>query len=84
MEAIKAGYDYLKNQYLDNSNLMQLEKADGQKRLFMIGNDAIALGAIAGGCRFMAAYPITPASEIMEYLIKKLPPLRWSSYSNRR
>ena len=46
-----------------------------QKRLFMIGNDAIALGALAGGCRFMAAYPITPASEIMEYLIKKLPKL---------
>ncbi len=39
----------------------------------MIGNDAIALGALAGGSRFMAAYPITPASEIMEYLIKKLP-----------
>ena len=54
---------------------MQLEKADGKKRLFMIGNDAIALGALAGGCRFMAAYPITPASEIMEYLIKKLPKL---------
>jgi 2-oxoglutarate/2-oxoacid ferredoxin oxidoreductase subunit alpha len=39
----------------------------------MIGNDAIALGALAGGVRLMAAYPITPASEIMEYLIKKLP-----------
>jgi len=41
--------------------------------MFMIGNDAIALGAIAGGARLMAAYPITPSSEIMEYLIKKLP-----------
>ena len=39
----------------------------------MIGNDAIAMGALAGGARFMAAYPITPASEIMEYLIKHLP-----------
>ena len=38
--------------------------------MFMIGNDAIALGALAGGARFMPAYPITPASEIMEYLIK--------------
>ena len=75
MEAIQAGYDYLKDQITENSQLMELEKADGQKRLFMIGNDAIALGAIAGGCRFMAAYPITPASEIMEYLIKKLPAL---------
>jgi len=50
-----------------------LEPADGKQRMFMIGNDAIALGAIAGGARLMAAYPITPSSEIMEYLIKKLP-----------
>ena len=35
----------------------------------MIGNDAIGLGAISAGSRFMAAYPITPASEIMEYMI---------------
>ncbi|WP_338452120.1 2-oxoacid:acceptor oxidoreductase subunit alpha [Niallia oryzisoli] len=75
MEAIKAGYDYLKNQLTDESEVMELAEADGQNRLFMIGNDAIALGALAGGCRFMAAYPITPASEIMEYLIKELPPL---------
>ncbi len=73
MEAIKAGYEYMKEQLGENVGTMQLEKADGQKRLFMIGNDAIAMGALAGGCRFMAAYPITPASEIMEYLIKKLP-----------
>lgn len=74
MEAIKAGYEYTKEQ-LGGAETMQLEKADGQKRMFMIGNDAIAMGALAGGCRFMAAYPITPASEIMEYLIKKLPAL---------
>lgn len=75
MEAIKAGFDFMKENLKDTTELMELEKADGKKRLFMIGNDAIALGALAGGCRFMAAYPITPASEIMEYLIKKLPPL---------
>ena len=75
MEAIKAGYDFLKDQLADENKLMELEKADGKSRLFMIGNDAIALGALAGGCRFMAAYPITPASEIMEYLIKTLPSL---------
>lgn len=74
MEALKAGYEYMREQ-LDESALMRLAKADGKKRMFMIGNDAIALGAIAGGCRFMAAYPITPASEIMEYLIRKLPEL---------
>jgi 2-oxoglutarate ferredoxin oxidoreductase subunit alpha len=51
----------------------ELEPSDGQAKLFMIGNDAIALGAVVGGCRFMPAYPITPASEIMEYLVKTLP-----------
>ncbi|WHZ04874.1 2-oxoacid:acceptor oxidoreductase subunit alpha [Neobacillus sp. YX16] len=75
MDAIKAGYDYMKKQLVDGIEIMELEKADGKKRMFMIGNDAIALGAVAAGCRFMAAYPITPASEIMEYLIKKLPAL---------
>ena len=53
--------------------MIQLETSDGKKRMYMIGNDAIALGAIAGGARLMAAYPITPSSEIMEYLIKQLP-----------
>jgi 2-oxoglutarate/2-oxoacid ferredoxin oxidoreductase subunit alpha len=75
MDAIAAGYEYMKKELGGKVGVMQLAKADGQKRLFMIGNDAIALGALAGGCRFMAAYPITPASEIMEYLIKKLPKL---------
>ncbi len=75
MDAIKAGFDYMKKQLVDGAEIMELEKADGKKRMFMIGNDAIALGAVAAGCRFMAAYPITPASEIMEYLIKKLPAL---------
>lgn len=73
MEAIKNGFDYVTNQAGENIQTLQLEKADGQKRLFLIGNDAIAMGALAGGARFMPAYPITPASEIMEYLIKKLP-----------
>ncbi|MFS0782220.1 2-oxoacid:acceptor oxidoreductase subunit alpha [Bacillus sp. 1P06AnD] len=73
IEAIKAGFEYMKEQLQDRPSELQLAAGDGNKRLFMIGNDAIALGALAGGCRFMAAYPITPASEIMEYLIKKLP-----------
>ncbi|WP_282154728.1 2-oxoacid:acceptor oxidoreductase subunit alpha [Cytobacillus gottheilii] len=73
MEAIKAGFDAMREALSGQTGLMELAKADGQKRLFMIGNDAIALGALSAGVRFMAAYPITPASEIMEYLIKKLP-----------
>ena len=31
------------------------------------GNQALAVGAILGGCQFMAGYPMTPATSIMEY-----------------
>lgn len=73
MQAIQQGFDTMAEQLGDRLGEWELVPADGQHRLFMIGNDAIALGALAAGVRFMAAYPITPASEIMEYMIKKLP-----------
>jgi 2-oxoglutarate ferredoxin oxidoreductase subunit alpha len=39
------------------------------------GNHASAMGALAAGCRFFAGYPITPSSEIAEYLSRELPKL---------
>ncbi len=36
------------------------------------GNEAAGLGAIRGGVRFVAAYPITPATEILEWLAPSL------------
>lgn len=46
-----------------------LGKPDSKNQMYLLGNEASALGAIAAGSRFMASYPITPASEIMEYMI---------------
>ena len=43
------------------------------KVAFMQGNEACAEGALAAGCRFFAGYPITPSSEILEILSRKLP-----------
>ncbi len=40
---------------------------------FMNGDEAIAEGAIAAGCKFFAAYPITPQSEIAERMARRLP-----------
>jgi len=37
-------------------------------RYLLLGNEAVAEGAIAAGCNYFAGYPITPASEIMEHL----------------
>jgi len=39
------------------------------------GNEAIALGAIASGCRFFAGYPITPATTIFTNMLERLPSL---------
>ncbi|MUT66431.1 2-oxoacid:acceptor oxidoreductase subunit alpha [Paenibacillus sp. NEAU-GSW1] len=73
IEAVKRGAEFVLEQAGGPLDEFKLEEADGTQKLFMIGNEAIGLGCIAAGCRLMSAYPITPASEIMEYLIKKLP-----------
>ena len=42
-------------------------------RILLSGNQAIAVGAIAAGVQYFAGYPITPASDILEWLSAKLP-----------
>ncbi|NJH66307.1 2-oxoacid:acceptor oxidoreductase subunit alpha [Staphylococcus agnetis] len=73
VEALHKGYELMTQYLSDIEGDFVLQEGSGTPHLYMIGNDAIGLGAIAGGSRFMAAYPITPASEIMEYMIEHLP-----------
>ena len=47
------------------------------KKFLLQGNEAMAEGAIAAGCRFFAGYPITPASEISERMSYRLPLKLW-------
>ncbi len=42
-------------------------------RLILSGNEAICYGAIAAGCKVFAGYPITPASDILEWMMEHLP-----------
>lgn len=44
----------------------------GEKRALLEGNHATAEGAIAGGCRFFFGYPITPQSQIPQYMSWRL------------
>ena len=41
-------------------------------RQLMKGNEAVAEAAVRAGCRFFAGYPITPQSEVLEYLSKRM------------
>lgn len=69
--AIQQGYDYYRKHYNQIRRLPDIPK---QKSYMQIsGNEAVAFGALAGGCRFFAAYPITPATEIMYWLVNHLP-----------
>ncbi|MBI2955603.1 MAG: 2-oxoacid:acceptor oxidoreductase subunit alpha [Chloroflexi bacterium] len=51
----------------------RVEAGDPRGQLLLSGNQAIALGALAAGCKFFAGYPITPATDIMELLAAELP-----------
>ncbi|MBT8171519.1 2-oxoacid:acceptor oxidoreductase subunit alpha [Candidatus Bathyarchaeota archaeon] len=70
IEAAKKGYNYVKEKY-SNDFIYQLTKNNSinKNRLFISGNEAIGLGAINAGCKFYAAYPMTPATSILHFLV---------------
>lgn len=58
---------------LDLGMRLAAPKPGSARRWLVSGNETTGLGAIRGGVRFAAAYPITPASEILEWLAPNLP-----------
>lgn len=69
-EAARLGRDAAIEQGADELDY-DLETTD-REYLLLNGDEAIGLGAIAAGCRFYAGYPITPATEVMEYLTGRI------------
>ncbi|MFQ5793886.1 MAG: 2-oxoacid:acceptor oxidoreductase subunit alpha [Candidatus Bipolaricaulia bacterium] len=51
----------------------RIKQAPLQERLLLTGNEALAFGFLVAGGRFFSGYPITPSTEIMEWLAKWLP-----------
>lgn len=76
--ALRTGYEYVENNIAKESpyHLIPETGVVEEDRLVMSGNQALAMGAIAGGCRFYAGYPITPASDIMEFLAAEFPQIK--------
>ncbi len=76
-EAVQASVSALSIGAANAALLDGLERFDigdqGSKELWNIsGNESAGLGAIRGGVRFVAAYPITPATEMLEWLAPAL------------
>ncbi len=74
---------YIKEQYLEENKKALLEgynlvssryskeAKEIKEQIIISGNQALALGAIAGGIRFYSAYPMSPSTTILEYLSSK-------------
>ncbi len=62
-EALKKGFHMLERKY-------ELPKRqDGH--ILLNGNQALAIGAIAAGCKYYCGYPMTPSSSVMTYIASK-------------
>ncbi|MCD2202157.1 2-oxoacid:acceptor oxidoreductase subunit alpha [Halobacterium sp. KA-6] len=70
-QAARLGFEYVNDEYADVENPYELETTDNDYVL-LNGDEAIGMGAIAAGCRFYAGYPITPATDVMEYLTGRI------------
>ncbi|MGE0486600.1 MAG: 2-oxoacid:acceptor oxidoreductase subunit alpha [Gammaproteobacteria bacterium] len=56
------------------SGLYDVEQSgENRQHMLITGNEAVAFGFLVGGGRFFAGYPITPSTDIMEWLVKWLP-----------
>ena len=72
LAGFQAGYDYAQK-CLQKKDSYSLKPTEGDGFLLLSGNEAIGMGALLAGCRFFGGYPITPASEVMEFMAAELP-----------
>lgn len=72
LKALRIGEEYAMD-HIDVEHPVNFFYTTAPPKILMTGNEAIAIGALNAGCRFMAGYPITPATEIMETLAMLMP-----------
>ncbi|NIM44263.1 MAG: 2-oxoacid:acceptor oxidoreductase subunit alpha, partial [Nitrososphaeria archaeon] len=69
IDAAKRGYDYARKHYTGDFQY-RLEKTSqaGKRKIFLTGAEAVGVGAIRAGCKFYAAYPMTPATPLLHFM----------------
>jgi 2-oxoglutarate ferredoxin oxidoreductase subunit alpha len=71
LSAAQAGYDAGKKLTVEKDVKFNLTPEPAAKDMMLIsGTDAIGLGAIAGGCNFIGAYPMSPSTGLLQFLAK--------------
>ena len=70
IKAAQAGYDYVYKKVPGNSfSLLGCSRM--APKMLLGASESIALGALAAGCKFISAYPMSPSTGIMTYLASK-------------
>ena len=72
-KALGAGRAYVLRELAEAPVPVSFAYEKGEPKLLMTGNEALAFGALKAGCRLYAGYPITPSSDVMEWLANELP-----------
>jgi len=70
IKAANIGKEYVEKNF-DYRIILPFKPPYTNPKYFISGNEAISLGAIAGGVTWYSAYPMTPASPILHYLVRK-------------
>jgi 2-oxoglutarate ferredoxin oxidoreductase subunit alpha len=67
LKVADAAYRFVKEKYGD-AFPFKLQAAKGPQRMLISGNQALSMGLLLGGVQFVAGYPMTPGSPILEWL----------------
>lgn len=69
LAAAKSGHDYVRKTYGSTRVIGEMPAVKAEKkRMLVSGNEAVCLGAMAAGCRFLSAYPMTPTSGVIHFM----------------
>jgi len=71
-QAFAAGLEYAAKNPLPVDRRLSPAEAGAGRRLLTDGNDLCGAAALFAGCKFFGGYPITPATEIMQYLGREI------------
>lgn len=73
LQALILGFAYAdKHDMTQGAGPIRLAKVKADDRILINGNDAAAFGFVVAGVRFFAGYPITPATEILDFMTRHL------------
>jgi len=68
LQVAEAAYHFAQDNYAARSNYTLGRIEDAPRRMVLDGNQALSLGALLAGCKFVAGYPMTPSTPILQWM----------------